>query len=196
MGEIKYEIDLQPINPTKVKEFSEPIIAHSLKVSLFVDRISKVYLVRVSLILFLLTLTALTMFAIPNVDFVHDRLMIVLSVLVTTVAYTLVVSDQLPSLGTLTIIERQVVHSYIFIFVLCGEIVLMKIHPNLDPYFGIIDGISIVGYLIFQFFYLRRLIVQERTSKYESKKDKKKTDSVSADYKKKLIIHISEEKNS
>lgn len=97
-----------------------------------IKRMSGVYTQRVIVPMGLFSLLSIGTFSLPQTDFAADRLGIPVSLLLTSTAYSLTVSEQIPKVGYLTVLEAYVLLSALFIgFVCLGVIALNYMDSDL-----------------------------------------------------------------
>ena len=107
-------------------------------VELRVKRSSAYYVTNVIGILAMLTLLVLTVFAVP-VDDLADRIGIVLTLLLTAVAFKFVVADTVPKVGYSTQLDRYMLLNMGFLFfsaIVCTAVFLVQYYNELDLELG------------------------------------------------------------
>jgi len=98
------------------------------------------YLWRIICVLSMINVAALLTVGIDPVDNTGDRLAYLVTLLLTAVAYSIVVSSQLPNLGYLTFLDRYILHSYIYLTTLMAATSLTEFSlpsddvETIDPY--------------------------------------------------------------
>ena len=88
-----------------------------------VSRVPWMYIYKVALVVFLTTLLAWGVYLVPIRDF-GDRSSITLTLLLTAVAFQLVLQDDLPQVPYLTYLDKYVLSSFILIFAICSGTML------------------------------------------------------------------------
>ena len=104
------------------------------KIELRVKRMAQYYVTNVIGILAMLTLLVLTVFAVP-VDDLADRMGIVLTLLLTAVAFKFVVADTVPKVGYSTQLDRYMLLNMAFLFfsaLVCTAVFLVKYYNEAD----------------------------------------------------------------
>jgi len=88
------------------------------------------FMLRIYLIMALLSLSTLLLFSMESED-VSSRLSYGVTMLLTAVAYALVISGELPSLGYLTFLEKYILCMFVFIllvmFIACAELTYIRL---------------------------------------------------------------------
>ena len=74
----------------------------------------------------LFALLSIGTFSLPQTEFAADRLGIPVSLLLTSTAYSLTVSEQIPKVGYLTVLEAYVLLSALFIGLICLGVILLN----------------------------------------------------------------------
>ena len=89
-----------------------------------ISRVPWMYITKIALIVFLTTLLTWSVYMVPIRD-VADRGSITLTLLLTAVAFQLVLQDDLPKVPYLTYLDKYVLASFILIFVVVGGTMLV-----------------------------------------------------------------------
>jgi len=105
---------------------SSDSVRHSLTITAYVGRKSFVFVVRIIFIMTLLSGLALSAFAFkPKEDF-GDQMSNCLTLLLTAVAYSLVVAGSLPVLGYLTFLDKYILASLLFISLVIVQVIALR----------------------------------------------------------------------
>lgn len=103
-------------------EMLEPTSKVHCCVGVVVKRKATMYWVRIILVQLLINILSLTIFSIDPVDDKADRLNVILVVLLVAAAYSQITASMLPSLGYMTLIDRYIFESLLFMSGLCLQV--------------------------------------------------------------------------
>eukprot|EP00483_Globobulimina_turgida_P010902 UN10923 len=109
-----------------------------------VKRRWKVFFFSVLLMMFCISVLALTAFSL-NADEMGDRLSLLITLILTAVAFSFVLFDSLPNVPYLTFIDKYILGSYAFLVGLMIEAALIRMPgftEQVDTYFMYITSIS------------------------------------------------------
>jgi hypothetical protein len=98
--------------------------ASQLQIITTLKRRSTVYVVRIICVMSLIQVLTLTVFAFEDSD-VGDQLGIAFTMLLTAVAYSLVVSSTLPTLGYLTFLDSYILTTFVVIAIVIAQVIIL-----------------------------------------------------------------------
>lgn len=94
-----------------------PVVEHSMiNLSLKLERASRAYFGRLALFLVLLTSMSLVSLSIDAVESGPDRMTFLVTLLLTAIAFQFVIEPDLPKLGYLTLMDKYILQTLLFIF--------------------------------------------------------------------------------
>lgn len=109
------------------------------------DRIYHVYIMRIVCVNFLVMILTIFIFVLSASEDTANRLGNSFTMLLTAVAYSLVVSDSLPTLGYLTWLDKYIFSTYFFIAVITTEFVVVGSSYIPEEHKGTIDIVFLVN---------------------------------------------------
>ena len=139
----------------------------SIIVRLKVERKWKIYVVNIVLLLFALTGLSLSAFYL-NYEQLGERLGLLITLILTSIAYSIVIQDKLPNVSYLTFMDKYILTSYAFLIVIVIESVLISQIENDEEMQVYFDSI-----LFWIFFFLWIIIFGVFYSYYAYKLSKK-----------------------
>ena len=115
------------------------------------DRVSFVYIMRIVCVNLLIMVLTMCIFVLDMRDDIGDRLGHAFTMLLTAVAYSLVVADSLPTLGYLTWLDKYIFGTYFFLAAVVVEFTMVvspyvtpEIGDILDKFFLLLNTVALV----------------------------------------------------